>query len=75
MGDVIVPACPYDNMLDLFKNRPLGHQDKTIGLFFHYPLRRLHGASDNLNRKFSWIKTWKPKLEEAVEVDTKCPWD
>jgi twinkle protein len=74
-GEIIVPACPFDNIIDLFKNRPLGHQDKTIGLNFHYPSKRLYGQSDNLNKKYSWIKTWKPKLEGAVEVEEKCPWD
>jgi twinkle protein len=74
-GDVIVPACPYDNMIDLFKNRPLGHQDKTIGLYFHYPSKRLYGASDNLDKEYGWINAWKQVSDGMVEVDIKCPWD
>lgn len=74
-GKVITEACPYDNMIDLFKNRPLGHQDKTIGLNFDTKSKRLYGRSDDVHKQYGWIDIWKPKIDGTVEVDVKCPWD
>jgi twinkle protein len=59
-------GCPFDNIIDLFKNRPLGHQDKTIGLYFDIKSKRLYGESDDINKRFSW---WKEDILDLVEVE------
>lgn len=71
-GEVIQEGCPYDNILDLFKNRPMGHQDKVIGLHFDMASKRMYGDSDDLERQYSWSKE---KTDGVQEVFVKCPWD
>lgn len=70
-GNVIAEGCPYDNILDLFKNRPLGHQDKTIGLHFDMASKRMYGDSDDLNYQYGWSKTDIEGIQEVF--DEKCP--
>jgi 5S rRNA maturation endonuclease (ribonuclease M5)/KaiC/GvpD/RAD55 family RecA-like ATPase len=73
-GELLVPACPFDNMIDLFKNRPLGHQDKTIGLYFHAPSKRLYGKSDDINKNYDWVHNFKPQIEGLLKVKGEYPW-
>ena len=53
-GNYIVAPCEYDNILDLFKNRHTSYQDKAIGLYFDMGSKRMHGDSDDLNKKYNW---------------------
>jgi len=55
-GKVLQEGCPYDTILDLFKNRPLAHQDKVIGLNFDIRSKRMYGATDDLNKQYDWNK-------------------
>lgn len=70
-GSVIEEGCKYDCILDLFKNRPLGYQDKSIGVYFDYPSKRFYGDSDNVNKAYGWQKS---EIQGFIEVD-KAPWD
>lgn len=74
-----IPGCPFDCILDLFKNRPLGYQDKAIGLHFNYRSKRYYGDSDNEYKKYKW-EDMRDKMEIRPEFiykeqDVKCPWD
>ncbi len=53
-GQRVAKGCKYDTLLELFKNRLLGHQDKTIGLHFDISSKRFYGDSDNLYKKYGW---------------------
>jgi hypothetical protein len=44
----------YATVIDLFKNRPLGIQDKEIGLHFEMGSRRMYGNGDNVKRPYRW---------------------
>jgi len=57
-----IPGCPYDCILDLFKNRPLGYQDKAIGLHFDMTSKRYYGDSDDLDMELEWTKEYKQHL-------------
>lgn len=56
-GDFITPPIPYDCLIDLFKNRPLGFQDKTIGVHYDMGSKRFFGDSDDADKKYSWDTT------------------
>ena len=68
-----IAACPFDSILDLFKNRPLGHQDKEIGLHFDIASKRLYGDTDNLNKEYAW--TSLNKKISFLECSGQSPWD
>jgi KaiC/GvpD/RAD55 family RecA-like ATPase len=55
-GKYTTEPCPYDNIIDLFKNRPASHQDKAIGLHFDMRSKRIYGDSDDVNKIYSWRK-------------------
>lgn len=74
-GEVVTKGCPFDAILDLFKNRPLGFQDKSIGLYFDYKSKRYYGDDDDLNKYYKWNKTEIPLEEMYEEVEEKAPWD
>src|SRR5699024_3547095 len=46
-GNLEEEGCPYDAIVDLFKNRPIGHQDKSVGVAFDIASKRFYGESDN----------------------------
>lgn len=72
-GEVIQSGCPYDNIIDLFKNRPMGHQDKVIGLHFDMASKRMYGDSDDLKKQYGWSRVKEvPELIEMFEVPD-CP--
>jgi len=58
-GEVVKQGCPYDTLIDLHKNRLMGHQDKTIGLHFDEKSKRMYGDSDDLNKEYGWEPIWK----------------
>jgi twinkle protein len=68
-GNYIVEPCLYDNIVDLFKNRHTGYQDKTIGLNFDMKSKRMYGESDDLNKSFGWNE----EIEGIQEVEEVCP--
>lgn len=72
-GNVEQEGYPYDAIIDLHKNRFLGHQDKVIGLNFDIVSKRFYGSSDNLNKKYGW-ENLRP-LEMVEVVNEKFPWD
>jgi twinkle protein len=72
-GKVIREACPYDTMLDLFKNRPLSWQDKTVGLHFDMQSKRFYGDSDDLYKEYGWEKTISSEELMTKVVDDDCP--
>jgi twinkle protein len=63
----------FDCYIDLFKNRPLGYQDKSVGVYFEIKSKRFYGESDNPNKEYGWTKLNK-KLD-FFEVEEKAPWD
>lgn len=64
-------GCEYDSLVDLFKNRSYGHQDKTIELFYDMKSKRMYGESDDLHKDYSWSKTEDGLIIE--EVGEICP--
>jgi len=72
-GEVVQEGCPYDCVIDLFKNRPIGHQDKSVGVYFERASKRFYGDSDDPGKEYSW----KEKREQMgfIEVPTTddCP--
>ena len=74
-GDVIEEGCKYDCIVDLFKNRPLGHQDKSVGVYFDYPSKRFYGDSDRYDKEYSWVEKTS-QMKGFTEVEgVKAPWD
>lgn len=65
-GEQVVAPIQYDCLIDILKNRPMGHQDKTIGCYFEPSSKRFYGDSDNINRQYSWDNE-----EEDDEVMTE----
>jgi len=70
-GSIERDGCPFDSMLDLFKNRPLGHQDKVIGLQFDMKSKRTYGLTDDLNKVYGWNKSGIDGVTETYSED--CP--
>jgi twinkle protein len=52
-GDILTTPIKYDALIDILKNRPMGHQDKTIGCYFDIASKRFYGDSDDINRQYS----------------------
>jgi replicative DNA helicase len=73
-GEIIDQGCPYDCIIDLFKNRPLGHQDKSVGVYYEPSSKRFYGDSDDVDKQYSWERQ-KPKQwhEVAAEKLIECP--
>jgi twinkle protein len=69
-GNYIIDPCPYDCILDLFKNRPIGHQDKEIGLYYEHKSKRFYNDSDNLYRNYSWLDKG---IQQVSEFGEECP--
>ncbi|MGV8982129.1 CHC2 zinc finger domain-containing protein [Clostridium sp.] len=68
-GNLEQEGCPYDTILDLFKNRHLSHQDKSIGLHFDIKSKRLYGDTDNLNKVYGWNRV----IDGVTEVFEPLP--
>lgn len=60
-GNLVEEGCPYDCIIDLFKNRPIGHQDKSVGVNFDMASKRFHGESDNLHKPYKWENIKEPE--------------
>lgn len=65
----------YDCLIDLFKNRLMGVQDKTIGVYYDNKSKRFYGDSDDIDKQFSWDTTiYKDELPQP-EHAKKTPFD
>lgn len=63
----------HDVIIDLFKNRPTGFQDKAIGLYYDYPSKRFYGDSDNADREYSWKDNSVQMELNTVVDDSEIP--
>lgn len=67
-GGFLTEPIPYDALIDVLKNRPLGYQDKTVGVHFNIASKRYYGDSDNINRQYSWDKTTQTEENYEIEI-------
>ncbi|MBB6219022.1 twinkle protein [Anaerosolibacter carboniphilus] len=74
-GDLKEKGCPYDCIIDLFKNRPIGHQDKSIGVYFERKSKRFYGDSDAVDKAYGWQNSEIQGFIEIDNLDEKYPWD
>lgn len=69
-GNWVVPPVNYDCLIDLFKNRIMGFQDKTIGVHFDIPSKRFYGDSDDIDRQYGWDETpYEEKEFHFTEIE------
>jgi len=55
-GEYVVQPVEYDCIIDLFKNRITGTQDKELGVYFDSPSYRLWSTKEELDKVFKWDK-------------------
>lgn len=55
-GEYVVQPIEYDCIIDLFKNRITGTQDKELGVYFDSPSYRLWSTKEELDKVFKWDK-------------------
>jgi hypothetical protein len=62
----------YDNVIEICKNRDLGHQDVMIGLYFEIESKRMSCYKEN-NRIYGWLK----HADDNIEADetVQSPFD
>ena len=73
-GEWIKEPEKHDVLLDIFKNRPMGFQDFTIGLFYDRKSRRVYKTNEDLYKQYKWDKTEIKPLDVIVEgVDENNP--
>lgn len=70
-GESVIAPIKYDCLIDILKNRPTGHQDKTIGCYFDPASKRFYGDSDNVNRQYSWDNTEEEQEEEFISTEVQ----
>ena len=64
-GKVIKEGETCDCIVDLFKNRPLGYQDKEVRLNFDYPSKRFYTPGSNANWTYNWqVPDWVSEAEQ-----------
>lgn len=61
-GVVIESGCKYDCLIELFKNRLMGYQDKVCGVFYDYPSKRFYQKTSDLLKKYKWV-------DEGTQID------
>lgn len=71
-GEPVEEGCPFDCIIDLFKNRPMGHQDKSIGVNFDMASKRFYGESDDLHKIYKWKNAKAPEGYQ-ITVGEDCP--
>ena len=71
-NNIIEEGCPFDCIVDLFKNRPMGYQDKSVGVKYDIPSKRFYGESDDLDKIYKWESTEAPDDFQLV-IDKNCP--
>ncbi len=55
-GEYVVQPVEYDCIIDLFKNRITGTQDKELGVYFDSSSYRLWSTKEELDKVFKWDK-------------------
>ncbi|MFT9495849.1 CHC2 zinc finger domain-containing protein [Anaerosolibacter sp.] len=74
-GKLVAFGCKFDCIVDLFKNRPLGHQDKSIGVYYEHKSKRFYGDSDDPNKQYDWTHK-QIGIAGFYEVEEEAmPWD
>lgn len=69
-GQVVQEGETCDCIIDLFKNRPLGYQDKEIKLMFDYPSKRFYSPGKTPDWQYDWqIPDW---VIEASQLEIEC---
>ena len=64
-GKVIKEGETCDCIVDLFKNRPLGYQDKEVRLNFDYPSKRFYAPGGNPRWTYNWqVPDWVAEAEQ-----------
>jgi len=53
-GDYITDPIPFDMIMDLFKNRPIGFQDIEFGFFFDTKCKRFYKDDAEHYKKYGW---------------------
>jgi replicative DNA helicase len=73
-GELLEEGCKYDCIIDLFKNRPLGHQDKSIGVYYDIPSKRFYGDSDEMGARkvYGWQNVIYGEFYD-VGGEEECP--
>ncbi len=62
-GDYIIEPNPYDVMIDIFKDRMIGWEDKEVGVYYDRASRRFWTDLNELDRQYDWDKDiYKDKL-------------
>lgn len=51
-----VPPIKDDVLIDILKDRMLGYEGRSIGVYYDTPSRRFFLSEDDLDRKYSWDK-------------------
>ncbi len=69
-GEYVVQPVEYDCIIDLFKNRITGTQDKELGVYFDSPSYRLWSTKEELDKVFKWDKNkYNDNLPDPREED------
>ena len=69
-GEYVVQPVEYDCIIDLFKNRITGTQDKELGVYFDSPSYRLWSTKEELDKVFKWDKNkYNDDLPDPREED------
>jgi hypothetical protein len=72
-GDYQSEPIKFDALVEILKNRPMGFQDKCVGLFFDMASKRYYGDSDSLNRQYSWDSSLPDQsITTVIEGDETC---
>jgi hypothetical protein len=62
----------FDNIIEICKNRELGHQDVMIGLYFEIESKRMSCYKEN-NRIYGWVNHADNSIE--IDNDVKSPFE
>jgi len=67
-GEYVVQPIEHDCIIDLFKNRITGTQDKELRVYFDNPSYRLWSTKEELDKVFKWDKNkYKDNLPDPRE--------
>jgi KaiC/GvpD/RAD55 family RecA-like ATPase len=62
------PIYTFDNVIEICKNRDLGHQDVMIGLYFEIESKRMSCYKEN-NRIYGWVTQPVQQKEPEISID------
>ena len=51
-----VPPIREDVLIDILKDRMLGYEGRSIGVFYDQPSRRFFTSEEDLDRRYAWDK-------------------